>query len=375
MVNHRILFVTGTRADFGKLKSLIHAVRNTEGFEPHLFVTGMHTLTKYGKTVNEIYKEGLENIHTFVNQFSGEPSDMALANTIHGMSRLVHETPPDMIVVHGDRIETVAGAIVGALNNVLVAHIEGGERSGTIDESIRHATSKFAHIHFVANEDAANRLAQLGEDPASVFIIGSPDIDIMTSRNLPSLNSVRARYGIDFRRYIVAIYHPVTTELESAKIHADIFADILLEMKKEIILIHPNNDPGAEEIVAAYKRLERAPHIRIFPSLRFEHFLTLLKHAELIIGNSSTGVREAPFYGIPSVNIGTRQKRRSQHESICHVSHSATQIRDAIRNMEGKVFEKSRHFGTGDSDKKFIEVISDEHFWEMPKQKYFIDLP
>ncbi len=375
MTNRRILFITGTRADFGKLKSLIHAVQNMDGFKPHVFATGMHTLLKYGETVHEIYKEGLENIHTFVNQFIGEPADMVLANTIQGVSRFVHEAPPDMIVVHGDRVESVAGAIVGALNNILVAHIEGGERSGTIDESIRHATSKFAHLHFVANQDAANRLIQLGENPASVFVIGSPDMDIMISKNLPAIDKVKEYYAIDFEKYFIALYHPVTTEINKMKTHVNVFVDALLETKKETVLVYPNNDPGAGEILSAYEKLDNIPFIKIFPSLRFEYFLTLLKHADLIIGNSSAGIREASFYGVPAVNIGTRQNKRFQHDSICNVSHDKQEIIRAVQKMEKKKFKKTNYFGNGDSDKKFIEIISSENVWKTPKQKYFMDLP
>jgi len=153
-------------------------------------------LAKYGNTVDEVRKEGFRNIHTFINQTSSMPMDVVLANTINGLSNYIQEFRPDMIVVHGDRVEALAGAIVGALNNILVAHIEGGERSGTVDESMRHSISKLAHLHFVANKEAEKRLVQMGENKSQIFIIGSPDIDIMLSKSLPSLQKVKRRYGI-----------------------------------------------------------------------------------------------------------------------------------------------------------------------------------
>ena len=143
-----ILFISGTRADYGKLKPLIRGVKQTSSLECKVFVTGMHTLARYGYTVNEFEKDGLsEHIHVFMNQIYGEPMDLVLSNTVAGLSRYVHEVTPDMIVVHGDRVEALSGAIVGSLNNILVAHIEGGEISGTIDETIRHSITKLAHLH------------------------------------------------------------------------------------------------------------------------------------------------------------------------------------------------------------------------------------
>jgi UDP-N-acetylglucosamine 2-epimerase (hydrolysing) len=183
----KILFLTGTRADFGKLKSLMHKVEDAEQFDAHLFVTGMHMIATYGMTANEVEKSGFQSIYKYINQNKHDSMDVILSKTIMGLSDYVKEVQPDMIVVHGDRVEAMAGAIVGALNNILVSHIEGGEVSGTIDELIRHSVSKMSHLHFVSNEKAKQRLLQLGEREKSVYIIGSPDLDIMTSSNLPKL--------------------------------------------------------------------------------------------------------------------------------------------------------------------------------------------
>ena len=156
-----------------------------------------------------------ENIYPYLNQdpFGSSGMDLALANTIQGLGHYVREFSADLIVVHGDRIEALAGATVGALHNILVAHIEGGEVSGTVDELLRHAISKLSHLHFVANQESRNRLMQMGEQPDAVFVIGSPDIDVMLSGSLPSLNEVKSHYEIPFDDYCIFIYHPVTTEL------------------------------------------------------------------------------------------------------------------------------------------------------------------
>ncbi|TWH45289.1 UDP-N-acetylglucosamine 2-epimerase [Sporomusa sp. KB1] len=376
MTKKKILFLTGTRADFGKLKSLIKAVKDS-AMEYCIFVTGMHTMNRYGYTVDEVNKAGFNNIHIFMNQIYGEPMDMVLANTINGLSRFIHENRPDMIVVHGDRVEALAGAIVGSLNNIFVAHIEGGELSGTIDGLIRHSISKLAHLHFVANEEAAARLTQLGENPKSIYIIGSPDIDIMLSSTLPLIDEVKQYYDIVFEHYSIVMFHPVTTELD--KIHSDIseLVDALIETKRNYVVIYPNNDEGCHDIFAGYERLRKLERVKMFPSLRFEYFLVLLKHADFIIGNSSAGIREAPVYAVPSIDIGTRQNGRFDHNTINHVNPCKNEILKAIAETRNLVHNKPQpcmYFGQGDSAQKFIAVLKSEELWKLSKQKQFYEL-
>src|SRR5215216_2826777 len=201
----KILFLTGTRADFGKIKPLIKEVEWSADFEAHIFATGMQMLARYGSTVNEIHKAGFKHIFPFINQDGSINSqmDIVLANTIQGLAHYIREFQPDLIVVHGDRVEAMAGAIVGALNNILVAHIEGGEISGTVDELIRHAVTKLSHLHFVANHEAQQRLIQMGESEDVIFVIGSPDIDVMLSHQLPDVSEVKMRYEITFDEYSI----------------------------------------------------------------------------------------------------------------------------------------------------------------------------
>lgn len=372
----KIMFLTGTRADFGKLKPLIRAVADSGSFEWNIFATGMHMLSRYGMTVEEIYKAGFKkNVYTYMNQVYGEPMEMITANTISGLSRYAQEYSPDLIVVHGDRVEALAGAVVGALRNILVAHIEGGELSGTVDDLIRHSVTKLSHLHFVANESAARRLVQLGEVPESIFITGSPDIDVMISPDLPELRIVKEYYQIEFENYAIALLHPVTTELREQEHNAREFVDALLASQRKYIVIYPNNDEGCDSIFHAYERFGENSHIKIFPSLRFEYFLTLLKNADFIIGNSSAGIREAPFYAIPTINIGTRQRRRYDGDSIINVDFDKSHILQAINKTNEMTYLKPNHiFGNGKSAESFIEALLMERIWEMPRQKSFIDI-
>jgi UDP-N-acetylglucosamine 2-epimerase (hydrolysing) len=371
----KLVFLTATRADFGKLKPLIREVDASPNFDATIFATGMHMLARYGSTLYEIRKSGFKNIFTYINQNDSVDSrmDFVLANTIQGFGHYIREFRPDMIVVHGDRIEALAGATVGALNNILVGHIEGGEISGTVDELLRHTVTKLSRLHFVANEEARNRLIQMGEENSSVFVIGSPDIDVMLSDELPPLSRVQRKYGIRFKDYAIFIYHPVTTELTLLKQNIHRVLDALISSCLNFVVIYPNNDTGSEIIMEAMGRLQDNRHFRILPSVRFEYFLALLKNTAAIVGNSSAGIREAPVYGVPTINIGTRQKNRFNYDSIINVAEDSNEILKAIRNLPGRS-RPSLHFGRGDSAKRFMECLRRPEVWKISPQKQFRDL-
>lgn len=371
----KIVFLTGTRADFGKIKPLLLQLEHHSDFEVFVFVTGMHLQELYGYTLIEIQRCKITNIHTFENHTHESTMDLTLAKTIEGFSAYCKEIQPDLIVVHGDRVETLAGAIVGALNNFFVAHIEGGERSGTVDELIRHSVSKLSHLHFVSNAEAAKRLLQMGEEEQTIFEIGSPDIDIMFSKQLPDIESVKSYYEIPFETYAVVLFHPVTTELDQMEIHAQQLVNALIEDTQNYVVVYPNNDMGNHHIFKAYEALHNHPRFRLFPSLRFEYFLQLLKQAEFIIGNSSAGIREAPSYGISAINIGTRQLNRATHPCIHNVSYETSAILLAIQSAKPKSTEEMpQQFGEGRSAQLFLEALIKPNFWARTAQKQFRDV-
>ncbi|EES88880.1 UDP-N-acetylglucosamine 2-epimerase [Helicobacter canadensis] len=373
----KIVFLSGTRADFGKIKSLLQVCADLDSVEYSVFVTGMHMLSKYGSTFKEIDRFTTKT-YKFINCFEGEPMEIVLSNTIDGFSKYVHEYKPDLIVVHGDRVEALAGSIVGSLNNVLVAHIEGGEKSGTVDEIMRHAITKMSHIHLVANQEARNRIVQMGEIAENVFIIGSPDIDIMCSK-LPDIDVVREKYQIKYENYHIVLFHPVTTELDRFEKYASIFVEALLESSEEnYVVIYPNNDMGSALILKQYEKFKGRNNFRLFPSINFECFLTLMKNATSVIGNSSAGIREAPFYNIPSINIGTRQMGRSNIETILNVDYDKEQIKAAIKEIiQAKTNVNNNidrvRFGEGSSAKQFKKLIKSEKIWNVSVQKHFVD--
>jgi UDP-N-acetylglucosamine 2-epimerase (hydrolysing) len=301
--------------------------------------------------------------------------DVVLAKTIYGLSDFVKEYPQDLIIVHGDRVEALAGAMVGALNNILVGHIEGGEVSGTIDEMIRHSISKVSHLHFVSNHESKRRLRQLGEGDDRIFVIGSPDLDVMCSDTLPSIDEVKKHYDIPFSSYYIFVYHPVTTEIERIKENIDSILDGLIDSGENFVVIYPNNDSGSNYIIDSLSRLKENERFRVIPSIRFEYFLVAIKNATAIVGNSSAGVREAPFYGVPSINIGTRQNNRSKSKSIINIDDGdKQQLLSALSLVKQMKCLKSQEFGDGNSTRRFVEVLCSEKIWKVSPQKYFVDI-
>jgi UDP-N-acetylglucosamine 2-epimerase (hydrolysing) len=369
----KLVFLTGTRADYGKIKPLMKSAQATGLFSIDILVTGMHLLPQYGSTVSQVIEDALGEVHFLPNQVSEQTMEISLAKTIEQLSSFFSDHQIDLLIVHGDRIEALAGAIVGALRNIPTAHIEGGEVSGTVDGLIRHSVSKLCHVHFVSNEEAQSRLIQLGENPKSIFVIGSPDIDVMLGEELPTKLEVMERYDIPFENYSILIFHPVTTEVE--KIEEQI-SEVIHAIEGDIqnyVIIKPNNDNGSETIQRYLSRLkgERFVHI---PSMRFEYFLTLLKESRSIVGNSSAGVREAPYYGVPTVNIGSRQQNRALGPQIFNVAPVSGQIKQAIESALKSTREVAYKFGRGNAADKFIEILSSNEKWPIGTDKVFIDV-
>lgn len=369
----KILFLTGTRADYGKLKPLIAKVRELEGFEAMVAVTGMHCLSEYGSTWREVHSDFPDSF-VFYNQNFGDSAATVMSKTVARIEDLLREEKPDLLVVHGDRVETLAAATAGALLNVRVGHVEGGEVSGTVDESLRHAVTKLSHAHFVSNSQAKERLHKLGESAETVFAIGSPELDLASSESLPSLEDVKSYYGIPPEPHVVLAFHPVTTDAEESARQFRFVLDALDHTGTHVIAIEPNNDFGSEMIREEISRVKGNSLFSVFPSIRYERFLVIVKEAQFVIGNSSMGVREAPNYGVPSIDVGSRQMNRAQSSTIVHIEpKSREDVVEAINAVMGIEREPSREFGDGRSAERFGQVVSSEAFWKIPLQKHLSD--
>ena len=364
----KLLFVTGTRADFGKLEPLAKAAQ-LAGFEITFFITGMHMMQRYGETRLEVKRFAGAEFIEFVNQREGDALDFILAKTILGFSDFVHERRPDLVVIHGDRVEAMAASIVCAMRYIRSAHIEGGEVSGTIDESIRHCNTKLCATHFVSSEDAKARVLSLGEAPERVFNIGSPELDTHAQPSGVSIEEVKARYAIPFDDYGIVIFHPVTSEVDSMGAQAASLFGCLLQSGKHFVVIAPNNDPGTDDIFAVIEALPK-DRFRLIPSMRFNYFSELMKNAAVMVGNSSAGVREAPFLGLPSLDVGSRQNNRAQADSIFGCSaFDQEKIQLFLANQWHHRYKVDASFGNGMASDQFIQVLNIDKYWEINIQK------
>lgn len=330
-------------------------------------------MSKYGQTVYEVRRFENAQLYEYINQSDGESHDLIFAKTVLGFSDWVKEWEPDLVVVHGDRVEALASAMVCATNYIPCAHIEGGEVSGTIDEIYRHCNSKLCRYHFVSSEAARERVLSLGEAPEDVFVIGSPELDVHKAPSGVTLKQVRERYDIPFSDYGIVIFHPVTSEQETIGQQARDLCQSLRDSGRNFVVISPNNDPGSAQIFAEIDQLP-CEKFRHLPSMRFSYFSELMRSCAVIVGNSSLGVREAPFLGIPSLNLGTRQANRSLSPSVQH--GRCDEIEKTLRFFAenwGRKCPQDQSFGTGNAAAKFVEILSQDTFWDRPKQKKFVD--
>ena len=369
----RLLFVTGTRADFGKIEPLAQAAIQN-GFDVSFFVTGMHMMESYGLTKIEVTRLSGATVHEFVNQRPSDPQDAILAKTMLGFSDFIVENKPDLVLVHGDRVEALACALVCATNYIKCAHIEGGEVSGTIDEIFRHCNSKLAYCHFVSSQTAGKRVQALGEAADSIHVIGSPELDIHAQPSGYFLQDVLDHYEIAQSDYGICILHPVTSEAGAMAQQAANLFRALKQSGKYFVVIKPNNDPGSEGILSLINTLPEA-QFKVIPSMRFGRFSELLRNAACILGNSSSGVREAPFLGIPSLDVGSRQTNRAFSAAISKLAAQDTNgILDFIATNWLKRYERQVEFGDGNATQKFIALLKSDAFWQRSMQKKFHDI-
>jgi UDP-N-acetylglucosamine 2-epimerase (hydrolysing) len=370
LIRKKIAFLTGTRADYGKIKPLISSLGSN--FEVLIIATGMHLMESYGNTVKQLKNDRLARIETFKNQDLDSTMQEVLANTILGLSQLLEKENIDLLVLHGDRVESMAGAITAALMNIRVAHIEGGEISGTVDNLMRHSISKLAQHHFVTNKRAANILSKIGESNSQIYEIGSPDLDIIESSLIPQISEVKSHYGIIFENYGILLFHPVTTELHFLESQMDEICEAVLASDLQWVIIQPNNDTGSNIVREKLKKLSNPSVFKHIQSMRFEYFIGLMQNSSLILGNSSAGIMEAPHLGIPSVNIGTRQRNRFNEEEIPSIVNTIANRKSILNAIEFTKLMKiipTKKFGDGNASKRFNSILQKDDFWSYPLEK------
>jgi UDP-N-acetylglucosamine 2-epimerase (non-hydrolysing)/GDP/UDP-N,N'-diacetylbacillosamine 2-epimerase (hydrolysing) len=363
-----IIAITGSRADFGIYRPVFKAINNHPALNLSLIVSCMHLVSEFGMTCREIEKDGFRVIaRVDMIEDDDSPSAMArsLAKGIIGFTRVLEKRRPDILLVNTDRIETLAGAIAGAFMNIPVAHMHGGEVSGSIDESIRHAVTKFAHIHFPATNEAAQRIIRLGEDPSRVFVTGAAGLDSILNKKLIEPEVLAREYKLDLKKPIfLVVHHPVTTEVEKSAKQMRVIMNVLVKLKQQTILIYPNADAGGRAMIKVIKQYSDYSFIKPYKSLPHIDYLSLMKISNVMIGNSSSAIIEAPSFGLPVVNIGIRQQGRLRAFNVIDVSYNEKEIINAIKKSLSdkyflmKVKRCKNPYGDGKASLRIVDILN-----------------
>lgn len=361
----RICVVTGSRAEYGLLYWVLHDLRSQPEVELQLVVTGMHLAPEFGLTVREIESDGFRIAHRVEMLLSSDsPGGTAksLGLGVIGMSDALEDLRPDVALVLGDRFEILAAAQACLVHNIPLAHIAGGDTTeGAIDEAIRHAITKMSHVHFVTNEASARRVRQLGESPARIHLVGNPGLDHLRRRPLLDRAALEQALGAPLgRRNLLVTFHPVTLEAgESATQFSELLA-ALDGLDGTLWFTRPNADAGGRAIAAALDAWVQARPGRAhaFTSLGQLRYLSLMSQVDAVVGNSSSGLYEAPSFGVPTVNIGDRQRGRLAAASVLHCAAERGAIAAAIvRALELERRDTVNPYGDGHSAGRIVEVL------------------
>ena len=366
----KIAVVTGSRAEYGDLYSVLKAIEAYPGLRLSLVVTGMHLSHEFGYTVKEIEKDGFK-IDAKVDMLLSSDTPAAMAKSvglgISGLAQVWEQLEPDIILVLGDRVEPLAAAIAGAYMNIPVAHIHGGDTAvgSNIDDSNRHAITKFAHIHFPATRKSAERIIKMGENEWRVHMVGSPALDVILNEPLLSPIALGERLGLDKPAPpILLVQHSVTTQVDEAAKQMRETLEAILEVGCPTVLIYPNSDAGGRRMIEVIKEFEGHPFIRTIKSLSRKEYLSLMKAASVMVGNSSSGIIEAPSFGLPVVNIGIRQEGRERGKNVIDVGHNKQEIVKGIEKaLTDEEFLKEvkkceNPYGDGKTGPRIAEILS-----------------
>lgn len=362
----KILFLNGSRGEWGYIRPILKLCEQRD-IEYGVCATNMVLLPSHGSLIDEIKSEGFhvsDEIYMSLeghNHLSHAKSlGIFLSSFVDSLARF----KPDWIVLSGDRGEMMMAAIAGAFTYIPIAHIQAGERSGNIDGMSRHAIGKYAHVHFAANEDAAERLIKLGEEEFRVHNTGAPQLDEMVNLTVPSKEELEDKYSLDLSKpYFMVVQHPVTEEFDSAREQVKILSKGLGQFNNKKIWIMPNNDAGAH-IVRSEIMNNRTSDIHPFSNLTRADYLGFLKHSACIVGNSSSGLLEAPSYKIPAVNLGRRQADRVRGLNVIDAPYEVDSVVTAIKKAMSGGFQKEMEkcenpYGDGQSSARILDILSE----------------
>ena len=380
----KIGIVTGTRAEYGLLYRTIKILQESESVDTRVFVCGTHLSPEYGMTIDELMQDNVENI-VRVEMLMSTNSRVGVAKSV-GIATMsfadaFSREELDCLLVLGDRYEILAAAQTALILDVPIAHIHGGEvTEGAFDEAIRHSITKMANIHFPVAEEFARRILQLGEPSSHIFVVGSPGIDNIVNEPRMGLCELQESLGFSINPPLALVtYHPVTKA--SGKQENDI-KPLIQSIKDNpdvlYVITYPNADGGGKDIIEQWSQISDSSNVKIVPSLGFKRYLSIMEHVAFVIGNSSSGIIEAPTFDVTTINIGSRQKGRPRAASIIDVDMEHKQINDAIKKCQANYLKPSvtvtdNPYGQGDAAQKIASLLVELNFSDF-KNKSFEDI-
>ncbi len=363
----RICVVSGTRAEYGLLRPVMEEIQAAQ-LELRLVIAGMHLSHEFGNTYREIELDGFK-VDSRVDMALSGDNNAAMVKSIgigiYGLTQALEGIAPDIVLILGDRVEAFAAAVSGAGLNKVVAHLHGGEVTrGGLDESMRHAITKFAHLHFVATEKSHNRLNKMGERPETIYQVGAPGLDSVFKAKLYDLAELENVLGVPIRTpFLVAAQHSISTDADSSAKQMKETLEALKAFGCQTVLVYPNSDAGGRRMIEVIESYRREPWLSIFQNLARVAYLSLLRHAAVLVGNSSSGIIEAPSFHLPVVNIGTRQAGRERSTNVIDVPPLRNEIRAAIslaltdEEFRARVKICQNPYGDGHASARVVDVL------------------
>jgi len=367
MKKRKILYISGTRADYGLMKETLLSIRKNPELKIEIAATGMHLMPEFGRTINEIKKDGFK-IHKIEATYERDNKE-SMAKFVGGaITLLVKEMKkikPDIILILGDRGEMLSGAIAGAYLAIPVAHIHGGEVTSTVDEFSRHATTKLAHLHFVTTKNSAERIRKLGEDIWRVFIVGAPGLDDILNKKLFSKKEIAGKCNLNLKEpVLLVIQHPSGSEIKKAGRQMRETMEAIKELGFQTVVIYPNADAGGREMIKIIEEYRKYSFIKIFKSLPRKDYLGVMSIASVMVGNSSSGIIEAPSFHLPMINVGKREKGRERVKNVINVDYKKDEIKKAIqkaiynKKFRERVKKCKNPYGDGKTGPRIAKILA-----------------
>jgi len=365
----KIAVITGTRAEYGILKSVLKEIEANADLQLSLIVIGMHLSTEFGYTVEEIERDGFK-VAAKIAVLHSEDTKASMAKSVgECLSRTaeaLEATKPDILVVLGDRSEMLVGAVAATYMGIPIAHIHGGDISGNVDEPVRHAITKLAHLHFAATKESAERIKRMGEEAWRVHVVGAPGLDLILSGEVSEPKEIAANYGLDLAKpVLLAVQHSVVTEADEAESQIRQTLEAIKELACQTVLVYPNSDAGGRRMIRVIKEYEKLPFLKTYKSVAHGDYLGLMRLASVMVGNSSSGIIEAPSFGLPVVNIGTRQIGRQRAGNVIDVDYDKQEIVGAVskalhdKDFREKVSQCKNPYGDGKAGKRIARILSE----------------